>query len=59
MKDANQIKTIHTIKELSEEDIVEVNGGFLGALLAIAVAALAGCASAPKKPHPDDLNYHQ
>lgn len=38
---------------------MEVNGGFLGALLAIAVAALAGCASVPKKPHPDDLNYHQ
>lgn len=47
------------LRELSQNELHSVNGGFLGALIVIAAGAiLAGCATNPKRRDPREINGH-
>lgn len=54
MKDLERLNNSNEVRELSENEIMDVSGGFWGHLIAIALAAItAGCATMPNKGHQD------
>lgn len=55
MKDLEHLNDSNEVRELSENEVMNVSGGFWGHIIAIALAALtaAGCATMPNKGHQD------